>query len=101
MGLCLMGETRLGFYKCISGIQVEVRLPDATLENRAESLLYGELYPNTKLAYPVPNSPIYAIYTSMDKNGLLGPYHNIHKTYQPCPIVLRVSKLLLYNIYQN
>ena len=28
------------------GIQVEVGLPDATLENRAESPLYGELYPN-------------------------------------------------------
>ena len=48
---------------------MEVGLPDATLENRAESPLYGELYPNTKPAYPVPNSPIYAIYTSMDKNG--------------------------------
>ena len=32
------------------GIQVEVGLPDATLENRAESPLYGELYPNTKPA---------------------------------------------------
>ena len=31
---------------------MEVGLPDATLENRAESPLYGELYPNTK---PVNN----------------------------------------------
>ena len=31
------------------GIQVEVGLPDATLENRAESPLYGELYPITVL----------------------------------------------------
>ena len=68
-------------YPSSRGIQVEVGLPDATLENRAESPLYGELYPNIKPAYPVPNSPIYAIYTSMDKNGLLGPCNNIHKTY--------------------
>ena len=31
-------------YPC--GIQVDVGLPDATSENRAESPLYGELYPN-------------------------------------------------------
>ena len=49
-------------YPSTRGIQVEVGLPDVTLENRAESPLYGELYPNTKPAYPVPNSPIYAIY---------------------------------------
>ena len=30
---------------------MEVGLPDATLENRAESPLYRELYPNTKLVY--------------------------------------------------
>ena len=36
-------------YPSTRGIQVEVGLPDATLENRAESPLYGELYPNTKL----------------------------------------------------
>ena len=35
-------------YPSTRGIQVEVGLPDATLENRAESPLYGELYPNTK-----------------------------------------------------
>ena len=52
------------------GIQVEVGLPDATLENRAESPLYGELYPNTKPVYPVPNSLIYAIYIQY---GHLGP----------------------------
>ena len=30
---------------------MEVGLPDATSENRAESPLYGELYPNTKHVY--------------------------------------------------
>ena len=50
------------YYPSTRGIQVEVGLPDATLENRAESPLYGELYQNTKPAYHVPNSPIYAIY---------------------------------------
>ena len=54
-------------YPSTHGIQVEVGLPDATLENRAKSPLYGELYPNTKPAYPVPNSPIYIQY------GHLGP----------------------------
>ena len=34
-------------YPSIRGIQVDVGLPDATLENRAESPLRGELYPNT------------------------------------------------------
>ena len=32
------------------GIQVVVGLPDATSENRAESPLYGELYPITSHA---------------------------------------------------
>ena len=45
-------------YPSTRGIQVDVGLPDATSENRAESPLYGELYPNTKPAYPVPNSAI-------------------------------------------
>ena len=53
-------------YPSTRGIQVEVGLPDATLENRTESPLYRELYPNTKPAYPVPNSPIYAIYIQYD-----------------------------------
>ena len=35
-------------YPSTPRIQVEVGLPDATLENRAESPLYGELYPNTE-----------------------------------------------------
>ena len=60
---------------------MEVGLPDATLENRAESPLYGELYPNTKpvnnLHLPVPNSPIYAIYPIRP----LGPITNTHKTH--------------------
>ena len=44
--------------------------PTPLLENRAESPLYGELYPNEKPAYPVPNSPIYAIYIQyMSKNA--------------------------------
>ena len=45
-------------YLSTRGIQVDVGLPDATSENRAESPLYGELYPNTIPAYPVPNSAI-------------------------------------------
>ena len=61
-------------YPSTRGIQVDVGLPDATLENRAESPLYGELYPNTvpciNLHIPVPNNPIYAIYI---KYGHLGP----------------------------
>ena len=34
-------------YPSTRRIQVDVGLPDATLENRVESPLYGELYPNT------------------------------------------------------
>ena len=45
-------------YLSTRGIQVDVGLPDTTSENRAKSPLYGELYPNTVLAYPVPNSAI-------------------------------------------
>ena len=37
-------------YPSTRGIQVKVGLPDATLENQAESPLYEELYPNTKPA---------------------------------------------------
>ena len=33
-------------YLSTRGIQVDVGLPDATSENRAESPLYEELYPN-------------------------------------------------------
>ena len=65
---CVTPRTRGSVdYPSTRGIQVKVGLPDATLENRAESPLYGELYPNTKpinnLHFPVPNSPIYAIYS--------------------------------------
>ena len=49
-------------YPLTRGIQVDVGLPDATSENRAESPLYGELYPITNLHIPVPNSAIYPIY---------------------------------------
>ena len=34
-------------YPSTRGIQVDVGLPDAASDNRAESPLYGELYPNT------------------------------------------------------
>ena len=37
-------------YPSTRGIQVDVELPDATSENRAESPLYGELYPITSSA---------------------------------------------------
>ena len=61
-------------YPSTRGIQVDVGLPDTTSKNRAESPLYGELYPNIILVYnlhlPVPNNPIYAIYI---KYGHLGP----------------------------
>ena len=33
-------------YSSTRGIQVDVGLPDATSKNRAESPLYGELYPS-------------------------------------------------------
>ena len=36
-------------YPSTRGIQVDVGLPDTTSENRAESPLYGELYPITNL----------------------------------------------------
>ena len=49
-------------YPSTRGTQVDVGLSDASSENRVESPLYGELYPITKPAYPVPNNPIYAIY---------------------------------------
>ena len=58
-GLSVTPQTRGSVdYPSTRGIQVKVGLPDATLENRAESPLYGELYPNTKPAYPVPNKAI-------------------------------------------
>ena len=34
-------------YPSTRGIQVDVGLPDATSDNRADFPLYGELYPNT------------------------------------------------------
>ena len=54
-----MPQTR-GFvdYPSTREIQVDVGLPDATSENRAESHLYGELYQNTTPACTVPNSVI-------------------------------------------
>ena len=41
-------------YLSTHGIQVDVRLPDATSENRTESPLYGELYPSTIPAHTCP-----------------------------------------------
>ena len=87
-------------YPSTRGIQVDVGLPDATSENRVESPLYGELYPNTIPALNLSQAVKYNHNdTNMDKNGLLGPYYNIHKTYQQCPIVTRVKVSLLYNTY--
>ena len=52
---------------------MEVGLPDATLENRAESPLYGELYPNTKpvnnLHLPVPTIQYMQYNPNMSKNA--------------------------------
>ena len=63
---------------------MDVGLPDATSENRAESPLYGELYPITKPAYPAQNSPIYAIYPITRVIRPLGPITilNIHTNYE-------------------
>ena len=49
--LTVMPRTRGSVdYPSTRGIQVDVGLSDATSVNRAESPLYGELYPNTKPA---------------------------------------------------
>ena len=89
-------------YPSTRGIQVDVGLPDATSENRAESPLYGELYPNRKPAYHVPNSPIYAIYISNTATWA----HKQYSIYIPImsqtiyPIVIReVINSPLYNTY--
>ena len=69
-------------YPSTRGIQVDVGLPDATLENRAESPLYGELYPNTVPAYTCPKqSNIQYIYIQY---GHLGPQTvlNVHANYE-------------------
>ena len=51
-------------------MQVEVGLPDATLENRAESPLYGELYPNTKPVNNLSQTIQYMQYNpNMSKNA--------------------------------
>ena len=69
---------------------MDVGLPEATHENRAESPLYGELYPDTNLSqYQSPD-------TNMDKNGLLGPYTNAHQNIPNyIPIVQELLKFLL------
>ena len=57
-------------YPSTCRIQVEVGLPDATLENRAESPLYGELYPNTKPVNTCPKqSNIRKYNLNMSKNA--------------------------------
>ena len=48
---------------------MDVGLPDATSENRAESPLYGELYPITKPAYPVPTIQYMQYNPNMSKNA--------------------------------
>ena len=49
IGMDIVTPQTRGFvdYPSTLGIQVDVGLPDATSYNRAESPLYGELYPNT------------------------------------------------------
>ena len=67
-------------------------LPDIH-ENRAESPLYGELYPDTNMSQYQSSD------TNMDKNGLLGPYYNIHHHTSTYIMFSRVKCLLLYNTY--
>ena len=49
-------------YPSTGGILVNVGRPDIFHENRAESLLYGELYPNTKPAYTFPKQSNITVY---------------------------------------
>ena len=57
-------------YPSTRGIQVDVGLPDATSENRAESSLYGELYPNTKPVNNLSQTIEYMQYNpNMSKNA--------------------------------
>ena len=62
-------------YPSTRGIQVDVGLPDATSENRAESPLYGELYPITKPAYNLSQVVQYMQYISN--------ISNMHTNYDP------------------
>ena len=48
MGMVVMPHSQGSVdYSSTRGIQVDVGLPDITSENRAETPLYEELYPNT------------------------------------------------------
>ena len=70
-------------YPSTRGIQVEVGLPDATLENRAESPLYGELYPNTKPVNTCPKqSNIRKYNLNMSKSASWAHKPILIKTYQ-------------------
>ena len=87
-------------YTSTRGIQVDVGLPDAISENRAESPLYGELYPNTISAYTCPKqSNIYNMYLIWP----LGPITllNIHADYESnyYPIVTRVNMFYSHTTY--
>ena len=91
-------------YSSTRGIQVDVGLPDATLENRAESPLYEELYPNTILV----STCIFLSQTVQYMQYIFYTATWAHKQYliyisimSPTiyPIVSRVTKLLLYNTY--
>ena len=86
---------------------MDVRLPDATFENRAESPLYGELYPITKPAYPISNNPIYAVYIKYinHMSNTATWAHKQYSIYIPTmnptiyPIVTRVQMFYSYTTY--
>ena len=65
-------------YPSTRGILGNVGRPDIFHENRAESPLYGELYPNTKPAYTCPKQ-CNIILTRVKRP--LGPISNTHLTY--------------------
>ena len=79
-------------YPSTRGIQVDVGLPDATSENRAESPLYGELYPN-KTANIITMIQIWIKTASWAHTTIS------IKTYQLYPIVLRVQMFYSYTTY--
>ena len=94
---CVTSKTRGSVdYPSTRGIQVEVGLPDVTLENRAESPLYGELYPNIilvlNLHLPVPTVQ-YMQYVSNTATWAHKQYSMYIPTMKPTiyPIVTRVN----------
>ena len=89
-------------YPSTYGIPVDVGLPDATSENRAESPLYGELYPDTSLAYTISQTVQHIQYIS----NMATWAHKQYSIYKPIlsptiyPIVTReVINSPLYNTY--